>query len=384
MGGPSQSQSGQASSSPEATGKSTVKDTEQVRSQAESTLNELQAFSKSEAFVSFYEEMNAVGNDDPDAMVKIEAILDKHKSLEDDLKTKIGLSPDALRGYQGIFAMSSASSEIPYSEKFVNSAILFSALGDIIGTQSLTSQDVSFGVTSDAVSENSGKYTLNTYGIFAKDGQNAVVEFPESASTVYGLEDGGKKIVIETVDGDVRGDDHTSSEQLSIDVRNAATIVESWIVRQQGKTVPLVVKDGKITGGDISRDAREFPISDGIDLEFSGDSYNYLITGTDEKTGEKLVYDSAKGGMQQNRESPSREEKDSVKYDFNSFTKMKKAYGTNDFEDLKAFVDYLNGPEYISDAEFEVVEKNGAEYIKVADADTKIVEKELLYVSPIK
>lgn len=383
-GDPTQTPNPQVSSSSEATAKSAVNETEQVRVQAEETLNELNAFSKSEAFTAFYEEMGTIKEDDPETMTKIEAILDKNKPLQDELSAKIGLSPDALRGYQGIFAMSSANMKTPYSEKFINAAILFSALGDIIGGHSSASKDFSFGVTSNAITENAGEYKLSTYGIFIKDSNNAVVEFPDSASATYGLKDGGKKIIIEEVDGEVRDEKKTSSEQLSIDVRDAATTIETWIVYQQGKTIPLTVEDGKIVSGKIDKGNPEFSISDGIKLEFEGNSNSYLITGTSEKTGEKLIYDSANGGLQESKESLSKEEKSSVKYDSKAFQKVRDAYLQEGSKDLKTFVDYLNSSEYTSDATFEVVEKNGVEYIKVSDPDSKIAEKELLYVSPLK
>lgn len=281
-GEPTQTQTPQASGSSAVTEKPAVSDTEEVRIQAEETLNELQSLYKSEKFVAFSEEIGVIEASDPDSMVKIEAILDNHKSLQDELKEKIGLSPDALRGYQGIFAMSNASMETPYSEKFINSAIFFSALGDIIGTQNSGSQDISFGVTSNAITESSGEYKLSTYGIYIKDSNNAVIEFPDSASASYGLENGGKKIIIEEVDGDVR------------------------------------------------------------------------------------------------------DEKGSASYDFIVFEKVKEAYLQDDFKDLKSFVNYLNSSEFASDAEFEAIEKNGVDYIKVSDPDTSIMEKELIYASPVK
>jgi hypothetical protein len=376
----------QSSSTPAKDSEKTVEnETEAVRAQTEDTLNELRSFSESEAFTAFYDDISAIANDDPDAMVKIEAILDKHQPLEDSLKEKIGLTPEALRGYQGIFAMSSASSKFPYSEKFINSAILFSALGDITGAYGSGEKDISFGVTSDAVSGKSGDYKLNTYGIFLKDAHNAVSSFPDSAFTRYGLENGGKKIIIEQVDGELR-EEHSADEQLKIDVKNAATTIETWIVYQGVKNVPLIVEDGKIVSGKTDKGNPEFSISDGISLKFEGDSYEYIITGTSDTTGETVVYDSANGGLQKSKNSPSKAEKSSVKYDLNAFQEVQSAYLNSTFKnkDLGSFVDYLNSSEYTSDAQFEVVEKGGEEYIKVTDPDTKILEKELLYVSPTK
>lgn len=383
VGGSKQTGSASASSSPDATKSSAGEETEKVRKQAEYTLNELKALSESKEFTSFYNEMGTVAGDDPEAMAKIEAMLDKYKPLEDKIKEKIGLTPDALRGYQGIFAMSNASLETPYSEKFINSAITFSALGDVIGTPEDGSDYSSFGVTSNAVTENSGQYKLNTFGIYAKDRNDAVLKFPESASAKYGLENGGKKIVIEKVDGETRGELGSTSDYLASDLRNAAVQVETWIVSQNGEKVPLAVENGKIASGDLSNGDLEIKTSGGIELKFEGDSFNYIITGKTPQ-GTTQVYDSAKGGLQEIEQPLGAVSGDAGKYDYESFANVQKAYNSRSFKDLAEFVDYLNGSEYDSDAKFEATKKNGNEYVKVSDTETKIVENELLYVVPIK
>lgn len=383
LGGSKQSAVPSASSSPDSSTPSAGKETEKVRKQAENTLNELKALSESKEFTAFYNEMGTVGSDDPEAMTKLEAMLDKHKPLEDKIKEKIGLTPQALRGYQGIFAMSNASSETPYSEKFINSAVTFSALADVIGTPEAVSAYSSFGVTSNAVTENAGKYEINTFGIYTKDRNGAVLEFPESASAVYGLEDGGKKIVIEKVDGEMRSESGSTDNFLSSDLKNAAVQVETWIVSQNGKKVPLIVKDGKIVSGDLSNGELEIKTSGGIEMEFEGDSFNYTIKAKTPQ-GTTQVYDSAKGGLQEMSKPLDSAESDPAKYDYESFANVQKAYKSRSFKDLAEFVDYLNGSEYDSDAKFEVAKKNGDEYVKVSDPKTNTVEAELLYAVPTK
>ena len=379
---PGQTQDNQAPTPSEKAKEVANNKTAEVRQNAEETLNELKAFARGDAFKEFYEEMATVKDDDPDAMAKFEAILDKHKPLQDELEQKIGLTPEALRGYQGIFAMSSAGTGEKYSEKFINAGIYFSALGDIVGTQGLDAKEPVFGVTSNAITEVDGEFKLNSYGIFLKDSNNAILDFTSSAFTSYGLENDGKKIIIENVDGETR-EDHSSTEQLEIDVKNAATTIETWNVYQRGEDVPLVVENGRITSGKIDKGDPEFRISDGIKLEFEGSSNGYIVTGTAEKTGETITYDSLKGGMQENKNPPSKEEKNSVKYDAKAFNKVKEISQKENSKDLKQLVDYLNSSDYASDAKFEVIKKNEVDYIKVIDPDTKILEKEVLYVSPL-
>lgn len=362
------------------------KETEEVRAQAETTLNDIKALSESDEFKAFYDELNAVADEGPESMSKIEAVIDKHQPLQDKLQEKIVLSPEALKGYQGIYAMSSANMEVPFTEKVMNASIYYSAMADVIVLDDNYKNFTSFGVTSNAVTEKDGEYKLDTFGIYAKDNNGAIIDFPDTTFSSYGLEDGGTKIVIENVDGEMRDDKSSvsSSDQVEIDVKNAATRIESWIVSQKGERVPLVVEDGRIISGELNpKGNQDIKTSDGIELEFEGDSYDYVITGTDTKTGAVVAYESAKGGLRTVSEGTSKEDTDSVKYDFTAFDKFENSASNEYYEDLSAYVEYLNSDQYVSDAEFEVVTKNGVEYVKVNDSNTKVTDDELLYVSPL-
>lgn len=381
-GEPTQTQS----TSPSEGIKETENDAEKIRANAEVTLNELKVLSESEDFTAFYDEMRTIEGDDKEAMSKIEAILDKHKKLEDEIKNKIELSPEASRAYQGLFAMSNVNMEVKYSEKFINSAIIFSSLGDTIGSYGETSKDnTSFGVTSNAITKKDGTFALDSNGIFLKDSNNAILGFSAPSFVSLGLKDEGKKIVIENMDGQSNEGAQTesSTQLLESDVKNAATHIETWIVYQGSNVTPLVVKDGKIVSGKTDKVDLTFSISDNNNLEFEGDSNHYIITGTVKATGEKIVYDSAKGGFQERENTAVKEDKNSLAYDFTAFQKVQDASSRESFSDLESFVAYLNSSEYSSDAKFSVVDKNGTKYIKVSDPNTKIVEEEVLYISPL-
>lgn len=70
-------------------------------------------------------------------------------------------------------------------------------------------------------------------------------------------------------------------------------------------------------------------------------------------------------------------------YDYNAFKKYTESYQSEGIASLQEYVDYLNGNEYGSDAVFEIVQKNGTDYVKVTDPETKITdEDEVLYVAP--
>lgn len=360
---------------------------EDIRKEAEATFNELKEFSQTESFKAFYDEMNTVNPEDPEAMAKIEAILDKHKNLEEELREKIELSPEALRAYQGIFAMSNANMENPYSEKFINSAIIFSSLADVIGNYTEMPKDASFGVTSNAVAEESGVVKLHLDGLFLKDSNNAVLNFHQSTFPSVTLKDEGKKILIENMDGksEAESQDEASNDLLESDVKNAATAIETWIVYQGAEKVPLEVENGTIVSGKTDKGKLSFKISDSSELEFEGDSFAYIIKGTSKETGKKVIYDSAKGGLREvdPGTSTDSENKKPGSYDSNAFIQFRDSFTSSKANNLNAYVAYLNSDEYDSDATFEVIEKNGTEYVKVSDPNSKIVEEEVLYASPL-
>lgn len=371
----------QSSPSTESTKEAVKSKTENERQETVKTLNELKKISESDAFNAIYDKLNAIDASSPDFIKESQVILDENRELISRINSLVSLTPEALRENQAYFAMSSAGTGIEYPEQFVTDAISLSSIYGL--TRSSNNKFESYGMTSDAILKNNA---INENSIYLKDQNGAIVNFFDISGFTLGYEDGGKKIILGQENED--GEEKTDLDQLKIDVKNAASTVETWIVHQKGKSVPLIVEDGKIVSGVGNSNAQgktpepEFKISDGIELSFEGNSYAYKITGKVKGTDEEVIYDSAKGGLQDQKNAPSKTEIESPSYDFKAFEKFQDEHDSS-FDSLEDYVDFLNTEEYASDAKFEVVEKEGTKYVKVEDANSKISEAEVLYTAPV-
>lgn len=358
----------EAPKSQEASSSAPKVDTVQV--EAVKTLNEVKAIGDSAEYKALFDKMDTIKPEDPDYIKQAEAALDEHRDMINRIDALIEMSPEFIKEQQAFVAMSQSSSGMKMSEKVFNDAMVISTVEGLKQSNE-TSRDafVSYGATTDAVKDGS----LDTTGVYLKDKNGGILDFLDLGEMGLSVKDSGKKLVIE------KASTASKTSALLSDIKNAATQVETWIVSQNGASTPLVVEGNEIVSGDKeARQNHNFYIktSEGVNLEFTGDSYNYVITGTVEGSDEKVVYDSAKGGLQGNESfKPG-------SYDSKAFSNFTKDAG--DFKSLEEYVKNLNDKGSNNAVKYEVVQKDGSDYVKVADPKSKISEKEILFASPLK
>lgn len=312
--------------------------------------------------------MSSLKTEDADFIQKSEATLDEHRDMINKIDAIITMSPEFVKEQKAYVAMSQ-SSGLKMSEKVFNDAMVISTVEGLKQTSEETISDfTSYGLTTDAIKD--GK--LDPSSVYLKDKNDGIVGFLNLGDMGLTVKDGGKKIIIE------KQNEAAKTTVLNSDVKNAATTIETWIVAQKGAKTPIVLEGKEIRSGDkeaLQNNNFYLKTSDGVHLEVTGDSSAYVITGTIDGSDEKLVYDSAKGGLQGDTFLKG-------SYDSKAFANFKR--DAEGFKSLNEYVKHLTDTAVGTTGKFEVVEKGGKEYVKATYPETKISEKEILFASPIK
>lgn len=355
-----------------------------AREESVKTLNEINQISKSGDYLQLLEDLKEIDPNADNANSDVESLLAKHAETVEKIDAVISWDADMEAKYGKAGAEESG---LKLSDKTIASMTDITALGILTqGDYSTMTEVDSYGVTSAGVVEKDGVFTLKNDEVYLKDKNGGILSFADAFYIGMTLEDGGKKIVL----GEPTVEEFESNEVLTKEVANAAEVIEYWRVSLvAGKDAPIVLENGALVSpNEEDKGKYKVEVSPGLEITVEGNSNVYVITGTDTETGEKVVYNSANGGMKSSRPDGTQGATAPISknagHDYAGWMAYQTSYGIQMPADIDEFVDYLNSDDYNSEAKFEVVERNGQSYVKVDDADTKILEDEVLYVSPFE
>lgn len=345
------------------------------QAEAEKTLNELAEIGFSDEYKDMKKDLADIKNGDQETIAKVSAILSKHQGTLNHIR-KLGYYDKAtIESSVGTFNEYIDESARKFSYEDIENLYLLAIPEEFVGMLNEDPEN-SFDTIDDAVIDEDGKEVIKTSDVFIKDKNDAIFNFMVSTSSKFTLENGGKTVVFSNV-GSGRSDE-TVKAWLEADVKNAATVVETWIVYQGSTAVPIVMDGHSIVSGQL-KEEYTLKASEGVKFEVTGNSFEYIIKGTAEGSDIEVTYDNVRGGLQRiTSKDPSKT------YDRDVFNDYLRGMKTADYSTVEEYVDYLNSDEHTSDATFEAVEVNGEDYVRVTAPASKIKTEEGLLYSTYK
>lgn len=363
---------------------------ESVRLEAISTLNKVHELKSSDEFLDFHDKISAADYTATGDFSAAKDIFNENASLVNEYESLAGYS-DANKDFIVNMMKAYSGKETLPDEDTLKRILEVSAFTEESTNTEKVEGKLSYNIISEAVQEKDGKFFVTGDNVYTQDANNAVINFPFSEKETLHLENGGKRIVMDTA-SEQPPTKPTGWYILQSDVKNAATSIEYWIVDQKGNTTELVVENDSIVSGfqGKNQDRYTFKLDEGTTIKVSGNSYEYTITGTYEGLEEEVIYDSAGGGLQASKVKPTEtaEPKPEPGIDYTLWSAYaEKVYASDSgklvgppHNSIEAAVGMLN-KDIAEDEAYEVTERNGKKYIQVKSSKSEIGSKgDLLWV----
>lgn len=342
---------------------------EKLRAETLKTLNSLQAISETRAYKSLEANFQnitipeATNNYTPD----FKRVLSKNRKVINEINAIARLGPGALE------------SKDDSSKEFLEVYSAYQSV-NIIQYGFISDLEESYGLTDKAfATDEDGKTYLKPKTVYVKDSNDAIHEFPDFYDYQIFVEDEGKKLVF----------DKPASANIEVvrdEVRSFGTDIERIRIENYRNSTSNTfgVEDNKLVavpkGSPGTDGERTLTTDSGTIVELAGNEEYYRVTGHMEGAAQKSVYrlDPESGEDSYNLSSD-----DEANYDFEQFRPIKMSV-PRDIQTLEEYVQYLNTSPQGGDAQYSLVEKNGAQYLKVDDPNANIPEDEILYCLPYK
>lgn len=352
---------------------------ESVRGEAISTMNKAHELKKSREFMDFHNKVSKLQYGE-DGLPGAQELFEDNSKLVNDYESLVAYS-DANKDAVINIRKAYGGTETLKDEDLLRKALDVSAFTEESSHTEDVNGEISYNIIPETIQEKDGKFFVTGDNVYTQDENNAVINFPFSEKTKLYLENGGKKIILDT-DSDKPASKPAGWYTLQADVKNAAVSIEYWIVDQKGKTSEIAVENDSIVSGFIGEnsDQYKFDLDEGTSIKVEGDSNAYIITGTYEGLEEEVIYDSAEGGLQPSKVKPTEkaEPKPEPGVDYTLWSAYaEKVYSTKSGglvstdNSIEEAVGMLNKD--IAEGEsYEVTEKNGKKYIQVTSLKSKI------------
>lgn len=237
--------------------------------EAQKTLNEIHAISKTPEYASFVQALSQ----SPEDGSGVDKIVADNKAVIDRINKVVSFDEETLKSYKEGATAEGAPKIKPETIDGLASLTAFSVLG-----QTGNDKVESYGLTSKAITESDGVTMVNNSELYLKDKNSGVLAFGDTLFAKITLEDGGKKIILSKPEEDAK------------------------------------------------------PAEPGPDAS--------------------------------------------------AFAAYQKAFVESKPADTKAFIEFLNGDSFESEATFEATEKDGTEYVKVTNLKGNLPEGEILFSIP--
>lgn len=354
---------------------------ESVRVEAISTMNKVHELKSSDEFLDFQDKISAADYTATGDFSAAKDIFKENASLVNEYEALAGYS-DANKAFIVNMMKAYSGKETLPDEDTLKRLLEVSAFTEESTNTEKVKGELSYNIIPETIQEKDGKFFVTGDNVYTQDKNNAIVNFPFSENEKLYLEEGGKKIVLDT-DSDKPASKPAGWYILQSDVKNAATSIEYWIIDQKGTKSELIVENDSIVSGFPGKnsDRYGFKLDEGTSIKVEGDSNAYIITGTYEGLEEEVIYDSLNGGLQASKVKPT--EKPAPKpepgFDYTLWSAYaEKVYSSNSgklvgppHNSIEAAAGMLN-KKIAENESYEVTEKNGKKYIQVRSSESEI------------
>lgn len=355
---------------------------EAVRLETMKTMDKIHALKSSPEFVELHEKLAYVPYATKEDMSHIRSIFEENSDLVEEAKSLVGYSENNKAQVINMLKAYGHTESIK-DEKMMGDLLEISVFNMDDTKTSKVKGELSYQIIPDMVQEVDGKSFVTGDYVYTQDENGAVINFPFTKNTKIHLEDGGKRIIVESI-SDAPPPRAPEWYILQSDVKNAAVVVETWIVSQKGSPTEITVEDNVIVSGLYGKPPEKyrFKMDEGTTITVEGNANAYTIKGTYQDSEEVALYDNQKGGLQNDPvKNVKSEPKIEPGVDYTLWeAHLDKIYRNypggiaEDGQTIEDAVSKLNeDPE--AEASYDATEKNGKKYIKVTGSESKLSAK---------